>query len=117
MNIQPLWYICLSVRVFIIYLVWIIFSKHIKYIKNYQSNIQNITMVILFMMGCGFLFKSYYGSNNEKQLAKVFWHDTRLIHGVLYILSVLYLTSGKVKIACILLGLDVIFSLIYRITM
>lgn len=109
MNIHPLWFICLLTRSVLVYLVWLIFKKY----KN--NEIQIITKIILMIMGLGFIYQGLYSSNNEIQFRKVFWHDTRFVHGALYLLAVIHLLYDKVEIAQLLLSLDIIFSLLYRI--
>jgi hypothetical protein len=109
MNIHPLWFICILVRISIIILVKYIYIKNNKLIKN---------LIILFLLsiGLGFIRKGYFGSNNEIQIRKVFWHDSRYIHGILYILSSIYLYNNNINISIILLILDIIFSILYRLT-
>ena len=108
MNIHPLWLICILVRISIIILVKYIYIKKNKLIKN---------LIILFLLsiGLGFIRKGYFGSNNEMQIRKVFWHDSRYIHGILYILSSIYLYNNNINISIILLILDIIFSILYRL--
>jgi hypothetical protein len=108
MNIHPLWFICILVRISIIILVKYIYIKNNKLIKN---------LIILFLLsiGLGFIRKGYFGSNNEIQIRKVFWHDSRYIHGILYILSSIYLYNNNINISIILLILDIIFSILYRL--
>ena len=66
-------------------------------------------------MSIGFIYKFYTGSNNESQFTKVFWHRTRIIHGLLYGGAAYYLFIGKGNLAYnILLG-DLLFSILYRI--
>ena len=64
-------------------------------------------------MGSGFIYKYLTGSNNEQQIAKVFWHNSRLVHGVLYLLSSYYLFIGDIKKNSLILSLDII-SFLYR---
>ena len=33
------------------------------------------------------MYKGLTGSNSETQVNKVFWHETRYIHGMFYLLS------------------------------
>ena len=108
MNIHPLWFICILVRISIIILFKYIYIKNNKLIKN---------LIILFLLsiGLGFIRKGYFGSNNEIQIRKVFWHDSRYIHGILYILSSIYLYNNNINISIILLILDIIFSILYRL--
>ena len=57
------------------------------------------------LIGFGFVYNAIYGSNNEVQIAKVYWHETRYIHGVLYLLSALYLYRGNIRLTCMLIEL------------
>jgi len=111
MNIHPLWYLCLTIRLLILLLLWVLNKSNTKHKKL----IKIINIIFLLTIGCGFIYKGYTGSNNEKQIAKVFWHNTRYVHGILYILSSLYLLNDNLNIALLLLLLDVIFSILYRI--
>jgi L-asparagine transporter-like permease len=110
-NIHPYWLICLIVRLSLILLIKLSYKKYSKYNKH----IKNTFIIILLIIGLGFIYKGYTGSNNEIQIAKVFWHDTRYIHGVLYILSSIYLYYNNLNISIILLFIDIVFSIIYRI--
>ena len=65
-------------------------------------------------MGLGFLYKYFTGSNDETQLNKVFWHHTRLLHGILYLLASYYYFKSDIKVASKVLVIDIVFSLIYR---
>ena len=104
MVIHPLWFICLLVRVSLIFLV--------RYL--YKINQKKIAGLILTLIGLGFIYQAFNGSNNEIQINKVFWHDTRITHGILYLISVYYLFDNNIDMNSIILGLDVIFSIIYR---
>lgn len=94
--IHPLWIICLLVRVLI------------------AINLHRIPIMVPLLIGAGFIFKGLTGSNDETQIAKVFWHDTRYFHGVMYLLAAYYMYTGKIKIAKMILFLDIIFSIFYR---
>ena len=110
MNIHPLWLFCLLVRLVIILIIWY-FNK----INNkYNKLIKYITLTFLLSIGFGFINKAIYGSNNEIQINKVFWHETRYIHGIIYIIAYLYLLYDNLDITLLLLLLDVIFSILYR---
>lgn len=109
MNINPLWSICLIVRISILILAgYLAKSKH--------DSIRISASIILLLIGLGFLYKYLTGSNDEIQISKVFWHETRLVHSALYILAFYYLLRKNSDIVMIILGLDVIFSVIYRIS-
>lgn len=103
-NIHPLWFICLFVR--------IIYTK----ILVNSLKLNNINYNILpLIMGLGFLYKYFTGSNDEIQISKVFWHDSRLVHGILYLLVSFYYYKKNTKLTLLILILDIIFSLLYRI--
>ena len=103
MIINNFWYICISVRILLIFLVsWL------------YTNNKKIISLILFSMGIGFLYKYITGSNNEIQLSKVFWHETRLIHASFYILASYYLIKDNLHLGLLLLSSDLIFSILYR---
>lgn len=104
MVIHPLWYVCLSVRVALIFGV-----RYLHFIKQ-----KKVAAIILTLIGLGFIYQAINGSNNEIQINKVFWHETRITHGLLYLLSVYYLLNNNIDMNSIILGLDVLFSIIYR---
>jgi len=108
MNIHPLWAVCILVRFSLIFLIRFI---HHKYNKPY---IKYILCSILLIMGIGFLYKGIIGSNKEIQINRVFWHDSRLLHGMLYIMSSYYLFIDNINLNSITLILDIIFSFLYR---
>jgi len=66
------------------------------------------------MLGIHFIYKGYFGSNSEIQFSKVFWHETRYLHSVLYVLSSFYLYKKNINMNSLVLSLDLIFSFMYR---
>lgn len=110
MNIHPLWIVCILVRISIIFII-----RYLDKLTKYKKSINNFFIIILLVMGSGFLYKGYYGSNNEIQINKVFWHETRYVHGVFFILAGLYLKNGNLNINSLLLFSDLLFSLSYRL--
>jgi len=82
---------------------------------NVNKYIKHGLLGLLFIIGLGFIYKGYYGSNNETQIARVFWHDTRYVHGILYTTAAAYLLMDKLKISSLLIVTDVLFSLGYRL--
>jgi len=108
MKIQPLWIVCLIIRVCLL-----ILTGYLS--KNKNDNIRLIASGILVSMGIGFIYKYLTGSNDEVQVAKVFWHETRLVHGMLYMLASYYLYTENTIMCMLVLGLDIIFSILYRI--
>ena len=104
MVIHPFWYICISVRIALIFLI--------RYL--YKNKQKKVGALILGLMCLVFLYQSFYGSNNEIQLNKVFWHDTRITHGLLYLISVYYLFDNNLELNSAVISLDILFSLIYR---
>ena len=107
MNIHPLWFICISVRLTLICLIIYLNKK-----RNTKINI--ICRSILLLMGLGFIYKGFMGSNNEIQADKVFWHETRYVHGMFYILASFYLSKNNINMTSLLLLSDLIFSFLYR---
>lgn len=108
MHIQPLWVVCLIIRVCLLLLV--------KYLSKNKNNIVRIIYsLVLFTMGIGFIYKYLTGSNDEVQVAKVFWHETRIVHGMLYILAFYYLYIENYRMSMLMLGLDMVFSILYRV--
>jgi hypothetical protein len=84
----------------------------LRYLHNIIKT--KIYLVIPLIMGLGFIYKYIFGSNNEKQIRKVFWHETRLIHGILYMVSTYYFYNNYINIGSIILFLDILFSIFYR---
>lgn len=106
MNIHPLWFICILVRISLI----------IPLIYYQQSNfIINILKFVFISISLGFFFKSVQGSNNEIQIAKVFWHETRIFHALFYFLAFYYLIHKQVSLSILFLVMDILFSISYRI--
>jgi L-cystine uptake protein TcyP (sodium:dicarboxylate symporter family) len=112
MKIHPLWFLCITVRILLILLIRYFYNNN----KN-KSLVKTISLIILLSIGFGFMRKGLYGSNNEMQIAKVFWHETRYVHGSLYLLSSIYLFNDNLNMASLILLLDIIFSIIYRFFM
>lgn len=96
--IHPLWYLCLFVRVLLAIGVFFVSSK--------------VYTWVLLCIGLGFLYKSYTGSNNEYQLAKVFWHTSRKIHALFYLAAAACIHSNQIRFG--LLMADVLFSIYSR---
>lgn len=97
--IHPLWYACIATRLFLAFSV----AKYTKYFKYFR--------ILLLVIGLGFGYKVLTGSNKETQVSKVFWHNTRFVHSILYLLAFLMINP---KYSARFLVLDVVFSLIYR---
>ena len=108
MKIHPLWTVCIIVRLCLIWAIRVLYEAY----KN--------TWVSMFLAGCllliglGFLFKGIFGSNNEIQLNKVFWHDARLVHSAFYLLASYYLYTNNLNMNSLVLFTDVLFSFMYR---
>ena len=105
MKIHPLWYICLIVRILLIFFI--------RFLN--KNKLRKIGICILSLIGLGFIYQAIYSSNKEIQFNRVFWHETRILHGILYLLSVYYLYFGNLEMNSLVLTLDVIFSVLYRI--
>ncbi len=95
--IHPLWYFCICIR--------LLLTLNLK--KYYK-----LSKYIILTISCGFAYKALTGSNNETQIAQVFWHNVRFIHSILFFLA--YLQSTPRSTTLILIC-DIIFSIIYRI--
>ena len=104
MVIHPFWYICLSVRILLIFLIRILDKQNFK----------KLGMLILSIMGLGFIYQALFSDNKEVQFNRVFWHETRILHGLLYLLAVFYLHLNKLDMNSLVLALDIIFSVLYR---
>jgi len=102
MNIHPIWYICLFFRFSLAYCI-------------YNNILNTYLLSILLFMSIGFFYKGCTGPDNERQISKVFWHDSRNIHGILYPLSFYYLLNNNYKMSSLLVILDILFSISYRI--
>ena len=112
-KIHILWYICLILRLFISLLPLI--YKYFLERKNKNNIIYKISLInkyILLFIGLGFLYKSIFGSNDEIQFEKVFWHKTRMVHSLLFIIAAI--NFQNYKLSSFLLFSDVLFSIIYR---
>lgn len=105
-TVHPLWAVCLMVRLGLAFVV-----------VNFGSETSNryVLSFLCALIGLGFLFKAITGSNSEVQLAPVFWHDSRAVHSTLYLLSAFYLLRGNSKVGALVLVLDIVFSILYRI--
>jgi len=109
MNIHPLWYLCIIIRFLIILVIrWLYKFNTKKYVKN-------IISLFLLTIGLGFLYKALLGSNNEIQIAKVFWHESRLVHSAFYLLASYYIFNNNLNMTTIVLFVDIVFSVMYRI--
>ena len=105
--VHKLWYICITVRT-IIAIIPLIYNNLINKKKNIKK-ISQVTKIILILIGLGFLKASIFGSNDEKQIAKVFWHETRIIHAFLYIMA--GLNFYNYKFSSVILFTDLVFSI------
>lgn len=103
MKINLLWIVCVITRIIII------ISTRLFY-----NNYKNLISLVLLLLGISFIFNGYFGSNNEIQFSRVFWHETRYLHGVLYVLSSFYLYKKNINMNSLVLSLDLIFSFMYR---
>ena len=103
-DIHPLWFVCIIVR---LYLIKFLLSKNIS-----KTNKQ----ILFAIIGLGFLYKAITGSNDEVQIAKVFWHEHRIIHGYLFLSALCFIYIDKLDIAAMLVALDIFFSVITRLS-
>ena len=113
-KIHPIWYICVIVRTIIAALP-LIYNNLIN--KDYKETlIKTISLFnkyFLILIGIGFLIKSIFGSNDEKQIDKVFWHKTRIIHAFLIFMAGIHFYNYY--FSSVLLFTDIFFSIIYRL--
>jgi len=107
MKIHPLWSLCLFTRFCLAQLVEKIGNKN----KYYRYGF----ITLFLFIGLPFIAKGFYGSNNEVQIAKVFWHETRVIHGILYTLAAYYVYAKNIKLSSVLVLTDIVYSILYRI--
>lgn len=103
MDIHPLWLICIITRVLMI-----------KLIRENNFSNKNVILAVLLVMGLGFLYKYLTGSNEEVQIRKVFWHDSRIAHSIFYLLAVYYYYKNDMNNSNKVLAVDIIFSFLYR---
>ena len=103
MNIHPLWFVCLSVRLLMIYLI----NKFKRYKK--------IILGILVIFGLGFFYKGIFSSNKEIQIAQVFWHDVRFLHSFFMLSAAYYFYKDNLQMTSVMLLTNIAFSIIYRV--
>jgi len=101
MNIHPAWFICLVVRSVLVYFV--------------GRSTHTLLVIFLAVVAIGFLHKALTGSNAETQIAKVFWHETRVVHFLFYLAASVALYMHERRLASKVLAVDIIFSMMYRI--
>lgn len=73
---------------------------------------------IILLIGLSFLYL-YFGNKRLNALeggGETWWHNYRLIHGILFISSFIYINQNKKDMAKIPLMLDVLFSIILFIS-
>lgn len=112
-KVHPLWFICILVRLTISFLplIYLYLIKK-KYYLKIVNKISDLNRIIILLIGFGFLYQSLFGSNEETQVRKIFWHNTRIIHAILFIIAGIYFNNYK--LATLILFSDIIFSIIYR---
>ena len=109
MNINTLWFLCLVIRACLMVLAG-------RVAVPPAGRINLVLTIILIIMGVGFGCKALTGSNDETQVSKVFWHESRLAHCVLFILAAFYVHIANPTMSMIILSLDIILSILYRET-
>ena len=108
MDIHHLWLVCILVRFSFIFIIRYVY-------ENTKENFLHILLpFLLLLIGLGFFYKGFTGSNVEIQINKVFWHETRYVHGALYLLSSYYLWNKNLNMNSLVLFLDLVFSFMYR---
>jgi hypothetical protein len=108
MNIHPLWFLCVLFRFSLIFII-----RYVYNMKKFKFN-KLLPCIILLIISIGFIYKGLFGSNKENQFAKVFWHETRIIHGFFYLLACYYLFIDKLYLNSTFLLIDLLFSISYR---
>lgn len=107
MNINKIWFLCITIRFLLGCVVWI------------QPADKTVTVdllsVLLLFIGIGFFYKALTGSNNETQISKVFWHNSRGLHGGFYTIASVLLFTGYPRLSASFIFLDLLFSILYRI--
>ena len=113
-GVHPLWYICIFIRLIIALLpiIYYYLSKMTNKIRTLKK-VSFISKYIILIMGIGFLYKAIFGSNSESQVRKIFWHKTRIVHSILFIIAGLYFDNNY-KLSSSLLFISVLFSIVYR---
>lgn len=106
-KIHPFWYICIAIRL-IISVSPLVYKHYFKKSDKYAF----IFQFLLLSIGIGFGTKAIFGSNNETQFAKVFWHKTRFVHSFLFIFAAIHFHDYNLSSS--LLFVSVLFSLYYR---
>jgi len=107
MNIHPVWYLCLTIRTILVLILY--FHRTERKILTY------LLTALLLGIGLGFVRKEITGSNDETQLAKVFWHETRIYHGILYIIASCLMFLNLPQYSALFVFVDIIFSVSYRL--
>ena len=102
-----MWILCIAVRLSIPFII--------DYFYKFNNKITKYIAMLLLFVGSFFLYKAIFGSNNEIQIAKVFWHETRYVHSALYLLAGLYLFHNNIIVTKSLLFTDLYFSIVYRL--
>jgi hypothetical protein len=96
---------CIPIRLL---LVWLTYNLNIKYLP--------ILGLLLFIIGFGFGFL-YFGNlrlTAPEAGGKTWWHNYRLIHGMLYLTASIYAFQGK-NTAWIPLLFDVLLGIMVSI--
>mgnify|MGYP007047377302 CR=1 FL=1 len=107
-KIHPYWYICITIRLFLSAIPLL----YRDFIKQKGDKYAIIIKCLLLLIGLGFGWKAFFGTNNEKQIACVFWHKTRFIHSFLFIGAAL--NFHNYYLSSFLLITSVVFSICYR---
>lgn len=100
---HPFWALCVFVRFMLI----------ISINRLHTPTHVNLGNLLLLCIGLGFCYKAMFGSNNEYQISQVYWHETRYVHGILFLLSAYYLWRSDQNMSILCLIVDLLFSVIY----
>ena len=114
MAVNNLWYVCIVVRLVLAMSINNFNFLPLALVPPIESDLQNVVIIVVTVIGIGFLYKAVTGSNEEYQIDKVFWHSTRSYHAVLFLAASLALTQEYADMAALFLIIDVIFSIGYR---
>ena len=124
--VHPLWWICLILRICIVYGVYRVTQSHTresirserKFSIRHWIYYLAITL-ILTSISVGFIHAQIQSSKGEVQLAPVFWQNARWVHALLYGAAAAsflhwFIHKSNVNPAYLFLGMDVLFSIGYR---
>ena len=95
-------FLCIPTRLLITYLAYILDDKYKIYFASIIGIISFIFLILYFM---NWRLKAFEGGNNT------WWHEFRLIHGILFLCAFIYITQNS-KYSWVPLFIDSIIGLI-----